>query len=542
MMKLCCLLVGLTVIYANPCPLGKVWSNDYEGGVCVCPKPLLSTPSSNDTYGIIDYYWDVVACTFIPICQHDYIWNPLQGRCTCEKTQKCLEGKAFDPVKCECVDRCKSGYVQCIYGTHFDPEKCKCVRNQCAYNVECESGYHFGQDCKCHRNLNHPEDRCQGGYINPLNGRCECPLGRVPELDNSGVKCDGGQCFKCVCGPDRVRHTNPVSNECICNPITCPEPQSQNPLTCECGCVANCTQPHVLNPLECSCSCPNIPCNSETGGVFDVDTCQCICPFGQILDDGSGNCINCPLVAECPPGSHLDGLGLTCGCLINYCDVLIALNLTANCTGNTRLNQVTCDCDPPCNNSCPINYVRNDTTCQCIALCNGMICPPTQILNPIACECQDRCIGVPTNCPAGYVFDYEICQCLRACPGVICPHPYTVDPTSCACSRDCQHGRYHAYDGKDCNEHGGGCVLSDCIDGYVRDPLDDCKCVPSLCPPEHCKGESKPIVECDTSIGQVYNPDTCSCRQVVCTNICPIGTIGPNPALSCSCRPFGAPI
>lgn len=146
------LLLTQTVIGVTfkDCPPGKVWSDVYEGGTCICPSGTCNSES----------YWDVIGCECVPNCRNGYLWNSLQKRCLCIARYQCEDYQVFDPLDCKCVERCNNN-VQCITGTHFDVEKCKCVRNYCSRNIACPKGQYFDDGyCLCMGPIHISEPSC----------------------------------------------------------------------------------------------------------------------------------------------------------------------------------------------------------------------------------------------------------------------------------------------------------------------------------------------------------------------------------------------
>lgn len=285
------------------CPPFKVWSPIYEGGTCICPPPINSDAVLGNDSLPVDFYWDVVACEFVPNCTNGKYWNPLQRRCLCSGTLNCPCGEIYDPLECKCSKKCNND-VQCIVGTHFDSKKCKCVRNQCAQNFACVNGtyfsdeecdcvvglcqysrecpppYHFDSDvCACVPD-NCLVDGCQFGEVcNPFNNRCS-------------KACPGVKCPKVIGIP--IPHVNYTVCECEFNcsfAPACPIGAAHDPWN-GCACVTNGC---VLPP-------PPPTCNNATGSFFNPAICAChqvvcdnTCLIGTIPDPAN-SCICVPLV------------------------------------------------------------------------------------------------------------------------------------------------------------------------------------------------------------------------------------------------------
>lgn len=179
---------------------------------------------------------------------------------------------------------------------------------------------------------------------------------------------------------------------------------------------------------------------------------------------------------------------------------------------------------------------RQDIVCQA---CRGMVCPPGQHLDSVACVCSPTCPGgykdcgenvcVPPACPKGTVYDPVTCAC--GCEKQTCKPTEVWCPLVCKCLPP------------------KPCLGLKCPPGYVHELVDEgiCICVKEPCKkPPKCKSDEILIYDgetcrcvpthgciqnvlCDTN--HKWNPDTCSCECI--QTVCPSGqTFDPQ---SCQC-------
>lgn len=596
---ICCLLAAVIAESSlvskgyrseEKCPPGKVWSDLYEGGTCICPQPLEHIVKGNDYLSV---HWDVVACAYIPNCPENYIWNALHSRCLCltrlncsslcrekcgsiEECSKECDLLVFDPTKCECVKKC-SNNVQCITGTHFDQDECKCVRNRCPVNIPCPKDSYFSDDCNCRYG------KCPNRYNNNNckhyeyfdHSICAC----VPDDRNEYKKC--GKCerwnehkYECV----KIR-----PEECE---LKCGNDEHPNFLECACDPINTCYQSEYCNENE----------------VFDHRYCKCMKNQHKYINDGCSNLIAnlyynytlglCQTASRIcgsqkPNCCHVTNETLNC-CQDGFCEGLIP------CSGNTARNNL-CVCSPKVclPQVCLHNKIFDSKTCSCVKrpdlICvDGhydessyqCICKPHECEHTNSCERSYEginCPGnyhkdrggccIPDNCSVGKIysvstdgcvcdprgvsacnfgFDDDTCVCRTnpvACTRRDCGINGWQDPNSCCCF--CEAG-YHFNDSlplgprcvKDFCEQTALCRIGEVFN------RDFCQCVPIICPiaPLECSPnfQSSTLCRCYCPQNKYLDLETNCCACI--PKICPIGFIQDVNAPDCGCIPFICPL
>ena len=576
---ICCCLIALAVCQPladkgdltlpcdqlkEKCPPGKVWSPLYEGGTCICPKPLDELAFKDDK-SFLSVHWDVVACAYIPDCPDDYIWNPLQNRCNCrikldcllDCKAKCVAGDevcvaacaslVWDPIKCRCAKKC-SNDVQCIAGTHFDQDQCKCVRNRCPVNIPCPKGSYFGEDCLC------VYGKCPSYKYNCNAGSCDvCKKGEqfdqsicacVPQDRCVEEKCENYQrwdSYKCEC-IDRA--------PCDCK-LSCAYGEHPNFVECKCEPFNTCYQQEcckageIFDHLRCRCVTDKCIRHYDSKGlvcapdeIFDPVACKCIpdgCanwPANLYYNYTLGLCQRTP----CSVGSrkpYCNGYPKQDGYLkqdsYGYVDKFL---YNRNC--NT-----TC-LDPLCQglSDCPGNFARNDDCLCSPKVCVWKECSKGRVFDPRTCECA--------KCPIlkcdGCHFDENSCQCVCN-PNKRCPDGYHKNSGDCCVPNDCPANQIWSYtlNGCVCDP----AVVVDCPFGF-DDQTCVCRAIPIVCIPRDCgingwQDESTCCCICDIGyhfndslplgprcvkdfcvqegpcqVGYVFNADFCQCVPSVC--------------------------
>ena len=485
-------LVGAAVVVtAQPrpeipsCSLGAYFSPNYEGGVCICPRPYSPPFVGNVTVGnftqLINsrsafacqqgYSWDVVACACIPECRDDFVWSGVRNQCVCERPIECRRGQIFDPARCRCADRCSARGVQCIYGTHFDESACKCVPNRCQRNFPCPQGTRFSAE-RC---------QCVAGGCRTINQTCIFGF----HFDNSVCQCVPNQCSPSApaCGLINGVPTIADPNQgCACVNATCvsrqcPGAQVWNSTICGCACNANTCLNGTLNATSCECSCP------DPLSVYNPFVAGCICRANTTFDTTLNACVCNATTLNCtgdfPDQGRVANLtGCACSC-----------NATAQaaCVAPLALND-TCGCSCPLAAGGCCGGIQDPTTCACV-------CPLGQLL--VNGTCSDPCPGVP-ECPFGSTLDFGVCSCVWNCTTApACAPIYVCDDAD-------------AFGGA-----GSRCVTSECrrrcrnvrAVATIPDPYEGCECT-EQCAPRNCPPGSFQMLE------------DCRCHAI-CGNVCP---------------------
>ena len=184
-----------------------------------------------------------------------------------------------------------------------------------------------------------------------------------------------GPCFKCTdvggCGPNFTKPdcTDVEGQTYSCSTCDCECPSGQ--VLCNGSCVSNiCTPPQTFDTSSCKC-CTSNGGTCSTSSDCCSDNCSngtCACPSGT--EPCGGNCL-----PPCPSGQIR----------IPNCSCLCPPTSTF-CGGN-------------CLPGCPAGQVRDPATCACVpagcsppsTLCGGNCLPPCsggQVRNPTTCVCE----------------------------------------------------------------------------------------------------------------------------------------------------------
>lgn len=511
------------------CAFPRLFSEEYEGGICICPVPFAPPFASNETGTVViipspapcptGSVWDVVACRCIPVCPKGFLYNAVWDRCLCEKrldcSSKCKEqcardheckgddcGKrshcekeceielVFDPVSCRCVKHCNDTGTNCIFGTHFDSKKCKCVPNKCPFNFVCPTDFSFDDKvCGC------VADGCDPA-VSTL-----CAFGF--HFDETICLCAPNRCPPDICCPDQG-----VPGD------TLPDPNA----ACRCvtpNCLLRqCSGGAFFNTTSCDCECIPIPCFN---GTFNTDFCTCDCPLLQVYNVSSGFC-------QCDTRFTFVNSTGGCSCLGLDCTLLFP---------GAFQNQTTCQCQCPTGIICPVGQTLNPSTCQCecppVVCTNGLIdettceclCAEGAIL--INGTCFDPCPGI-CDCPAFTTLNLTVCECQSNCSDVTCkrgiPDPFRLCQCSPQCKPDlppCPPGTFRMIGDPDCPKEHCKCHKicgNECPCGSEPDWRQAC-----ICPPRDRK--HKPHKACQRILPHLelevdlvrddFNCDECDC-------------------------------
>lgn len=501
----------------QPCSDGKIWSDRYEGGTCICPVPLGQPPAG--------MYYDVVACKFVPICNDTFIWSDVYNACICNIKVDCTKAALLacepdschsdsldlmiDPLTCNCVKRCNES-VTCSKGFKFNPHRCQCLPTSCPSNIPCPLGTEFNEDCIC------------------VHGTC-CPSDHFTSSEEGIRTCIEGYHLDltiCECVPN------------ICTLLACPP--NFTLVNCSCVCEVACPCDLLFNATTCSCSCP---CNLECGVGFRFDpaTCTCVdpcvqteeCGEGAIFDHYSCSCqdppLNCPLLAplvgafQSGPTPPFTGVGG----FVSPCDPISEIFNVANCS-----------CEP---NHCLDNLQYNPFTgaCTCIDTCQACT-----FQNPLTCACNltsDPCATAPVCAPNEHRALDGTCACLvNTCLldfgcafedifgefftqdhiSPIAQNPYTCQ---CLAAPSCPPRQYYWPPTQECVCNRSRSANT-CVPGTTHvDPLSCLSCIPDDCPLNQF------YVDIPGPLFNIFDFDTCVCDNILTCS----GTLDTN---NCTCN------
>ncbi len=333
-------------------------------------------------------------------CCPDATFVCSQGKCACPTGQTACGGQCVRLTTnqncgscgnaCSGGKTCQSGVCACPQGQSecggvcrdltTDVAHCGLCGNACAQGASCVGG-----QCVCPSG----QEVCSGQCVSSCMGRqllnattceCECPTGTTlcPGNNSCVQDCSQGQTLN--------------ATTCQCENIVCPT----GTVLCGGQCVStSCSSGKVFNVATCQCeACPagHEPCGGQCvqscsgGQVLDPTTCQCVCPSGTALCNGScvrlttnqncGSCGNaCPGGASCVDGK--------CICPAGTCFANGSCYRTS-CQNGAFFSDIECECvcPPELPSECRIPGQPNargccppGTVCK-FALGGGIVCTP----------------------------------------------------------------------------------------------------------------------------------------------------------------------
>ena len=491
-------------------------------------------------------------------CQCPFPWD-LDADLDCTECGRSSDECNYQPVSADCLScDCQNS---CAGGEFLHPD-CSCDT--------CEFPFRADTSGDCTVCLRSPESFCnqRGDVVNCES--CDCNV----DCSNGGVR-DDTDC-SCNCESSAF-DANPYSGDCIvCSIGSCPGNGRLNSKTCECECqpcvngdvdpdtctcicdvpwgidgtTGQCTSCTLSGALECSnrgsvsqsdcatCLCTETSCSN--GGTQDSSDCSCDCIDNWLIDDETGDCTQCGLIAtlSCQNGGFINTECTACQCpdcgtfstnvlddCTCECDAFHAVDESGLCNACSRPSSEVCQrggvldptncrdciCEPCGNNSVELRVFgeRYDCACECLA-------PFAADEETGFCtECVDDCL-----CVRGGVRDP-----LNNCETCVCPSCANGATTNANCSCTCPE-RF----GKNAQGECTRCLLDDDIfcsgRGFVNATCDGCIC---------------------TTCGNGQNSDDCLCvcedpwekdDEGACT-ICPISCDGSDEVLdltTCSCQ------
>ena len=283
-----------------------------------------------------------------------------------------------------------------------------------------------------------------------------------------------------------------------------------------CAAVVSAIDVQILQPNRCT------DYEELVDGQCVCSICPIACPRKTTWSNDDCDCVRCPNRRDCPN----EGCQSAC---------------PNECTQYERQNPFTCECVCYiCPLECLAGTSWSNDACDCVACQDADNCPnrgcgpdpcPEQDCgeyakwNDLTCSCD--CILCPTSCPAGTTWIDSACNCVPCTDVLNCPNR-GCGPEPCP-EQDC--GEFGEWDFETCACRCTQCPAT-CPAGTTW--VDQrCNCVPctdlATCPNRGCSD----CVEQKCTPYQVWDPETCSCRNETCPTACQLGSSWSNDAWDC---------